>query len=345
MNKRTKLQQILAVLDPKKGTSVDFSQFDSDIAQFKEALTEKIQATTIDDVYNQLEKFKKKLDFKSMLEALDNLETTLDQKIKGVTGLLNQETISLKELLTQRDEVSNEKIASVASNIGLLKNQLDKLTEQKNTEIAELKKQTNDFETETNKTFKNIQVNLIKLETDSTLSDQIRTLGENSDTLRRELINRINHIGGGNMNRNIAIGGNTSVLSRYTDINIKAGANVTLTYSNNNTTKYLDLTIGSSGGGGSVGGTVRSINNISSSQTAGATAGTDFVYIATAGVALTLPTAAANTNLYTVKNTAASSILIATTGGETIDTQANLILATQYTSVDLISDGTNWEIT
>jgi len=78
-------------------------------------------------------------------------------------------------------------------------------------------------------------------------------------------------------NRNIAIGGNTSVLSQYTDINIKAGSNVTLTYSNNQTTKYLDLTIASSGGGGSVGGTVRSINNISTSQTAGATAGTDYV--------------------------------------------------------------------
>lgn len=158
-----------------------------------------------------------------------------------------------------------------------------------------------------------------------------------------EILSRVH--GGGNMNRNIAIGGNVSVLSRYTDINLKPGANVTITYVANNATKYTDVTIASTGGSGSVIGTTRSINNISTSQTAGNTSLTDYVYIVSAGVALTLPTAAGNTNLYTVKNTSTSSVLVATTGGETIDTSANAILATQYTSIDLISDGTNWEIT
>lgn len=159
-----------------------------------------------------------------------------------------------------------------------------------------------------------------------------------------ELLSRVH--GGGNMNRNIAIGSNPSVLSRYTDVNLKAGSNVTITYTNNDQTKYVDVTIAATGGGGSsVAGITRSVNNIATSQTAGSTAGTDYVYIASVGVALTLPTAAANTNLYTVKNTSTSSILVATTGGETIDAQANAILATQYTSIDLISDGTNWDIT
>jgi len=147
--------------------------------------------------------------------------------------------------------------------------------------------------------------------------------------------------GGGNMNRNISIGGNSSVLSRYTDINLKAGSNVTLTYANNDTTKNVDITIAATGGSG----TTRSINSISTSQTAGSTSGTDYVYVCSAGVALTLPDATSNTNLYTVKNTSTSSVLIATTSAQTIDAQSNLILATQYTSVDLISDGTNWDIT
>lgn len=148
--------------------------------------------------------------------------------------------------------------------------------------------------------------------------------------------------GGGNANRNIAVGGNTSVLSKYTDINIKPGSNVTLSYSNNETTKYLDLTISATGGSG----TTRSINSISTSQTAGDTAGTDYVYVCSAGLNLTLPTAASNTNLYTIKNIAASSVLVSTTGGETIDGDTSLILNTQYTAVDLVNNGAdNWSIT
>lgn len=150
---------------------------------------------------------------------------------------------------------------------------------------------------------------------------------------------------GSHANRNIAIGGNSSTLSRYTDINLKPGSNVTITYQNNDTTKYTDVTISSSGGGGSVIGTTRSINNISTSQTAGDTSGTDYVYICSAGIALTLPTAAGNTNLYTVKNTSTSSVLVNTTGGEMIDTSPTVIMPVQFTSVDLISDSTNWQIT
>lgn len=126
---------------------------------------------------------------------------------------------------------------------------------------------------------------------------------------------RILHDGGGNANRNIAIGGNGSVLSRYTDINLKPGSNVTITYANNNTTKYTDVTIAATGGGG----TTRSINNISTSQTAGDTAGTDYVYLCTGTLTLTLPTAVGNENLYTVKNVGTGVVTIDTTGGETID--------------------------
>lgn len=155
-----------------------------------------------------------------------------------------------------------------------------------------------------------------------------------------ELISR--PVGGGNQNRNIAIGGNSSVLSRYTDINIKPGNNVTLSYTNNDVTRMLDLTITSSGSGGSS----RSISNIATSQAAGSATGTDYVYIASVGVQLTLPTVVGNSNLYTIKNTSTSSVLLSPAGADTIDNQSTIILATQYTSVDLISDGIgNWNIT
>lgn len=158
------------------------------------------------------------------------------------------------------------------------------------------------------------------------------------------LRNRLNSIGigGGNANRDIKIGG-ADALKPYTDINLKAGANVTITYAANNTTRYTDVTIAATGGGG---GTVRSITTIAVDTAAGSTAGTDYVYICSSALTLTLPATVGNTNLYTVKNTSTGSITIATTGGDTIDGSVNLVLVTQYTSVDLVSDGvSNWNIT
>ncbi len=156
------------------------------------------------------------------------------------------------------------------------------------------------------------------------------------------MLTRINDRGGGNMNRNISIGGNSSALTRYTDINLKAGSNVTITYANNNTTKNVDITISATGGGGSVGGTVRQIQTISTSQTIPTTAGTDQVYLADQGIKITLPTAVGDTNLYTIKNVSNSSILIV----GTIDDDTNgVIMPVKYTSIDLISNNTDWDIT
>lgn len=158
------------------------------------------------------------------------------------------------------------------------------------------------------------------------------------------VMSRVSRIGGGSMNRNISIGGNSSVLSRYTDINLKAGPNVTLTYSNNDATHNTDITIAASGGGG--GGITRSVNSVAADTPAGSTVGTDYVYLAAGTVTITLPTSVGNSNLYTVKNIGAGTVTIATTGVETIDGSVNLQMPVQFTSVDLISNNSgNWDIT
>ena len=97
----------------------------------------------------------------------------------------------------------------------------------------------------------------------------------------------------------------------------------------------------SSGGSG----VTRSVNSISSPTTAGATALTDYVYLVSGTTTLTLPTAVGNTNLYTVKNTGANTVSIATTSAQTIDGSASPItLPVANTSLDLISDNANWRI-
>lgn len=195
------------------------------------------------------------------------------------------------------------------------------------------------------KEFKIIEGRLETLEGKDT-ADIYATIQEVRDELeksRKELLNILNNRGGGNMNRAMYVGG-SNPLTRYTDINLKAGSNVTLATSTNNTTKFTDITISSSGGGGG-GGIVRSINSISADTPAGSTSGTDYVYLVSGSTTLTLPDATLNTNLYTVKNVGNGTVTVATTSAQTIDGSISISLPVKYTAVDLESDGTNWNVT
>lgn len=91
-------------------------------------------------------------------------------------------------------------------------------------------------------------------------------------------------------------------------------------------------------------GITRTVSVISVSSTIAAAAKTDYVMFANVGITATLPTAIGNANLYTIKNYAASSVLIATSAGETIDDSATALLTTQYQSLDLISNGSIWGV-
>lgn len=93
------------------------------------------------------------------------------------------------------------------------------------------------------------------------------------------------------------------------------------------------------GGGG---GITRSIVSVSGNQTAGSTALTDYVYIITGAYTLTLPTAAGNTNRYTIKNRHSADVALAFTASETAD-GGGVTLGTNN-SVDMVSDGSNWVI-
>jgi len=81
----------------------------------------------------------------------------------------------------------------------------------------------------------------------------VAPLKEEIQEVRTLALKRQDH-GGGNANRNIQVNGNSSTLSRYTDINFKAGSNIVLAYANNDTTKTTDITITASVAGGGGGG-------------------------------------------------------------------------------------------
>lgn len=124
------------------------------------------------------------------------------------------------------------------------------------------------------------------------------------------------------------------------------GGGATLPRQDGNAGKFL-TTDGSSlswepvaGGGGT--GITRSISSIAAPATAGSTALTDYVYFVSGTTTLTLPTAVGNTNRYTIKNIGVATVTIATTSAQTIDGSASASLPVANTSLDLLSNGSNW---
>jgi hypothetical protein len=104
----------------------------------------------------------------------------------------------------------------------------------------------------------------------------------------------------------------------------------------NGATRQLDQQ-----GGGS--GITRSVSTVTTTLTLGATALTDYVVFIGASGVVTLPTAVANTNRYTLKNIDTTNKTISTTSSQTIDGTTTITIAPNN-SVDLISDNANWRI-
>lgn len=93
-------------------------------------------------------------------------------------------------------------------------------------------------------------------------------------------------------------------------------------------------------------GTARVVSLVSGGNvTAGSAVNTDYVYYVSDGSQITLPTAVGNTNRYTIIRTGISTVPIATILSQTINGAISpLNLIKQYTSVDLMSNGSNWFI-
>ena len=309
--------------------SIDFAEFTAKLEKIKNSRKQKKQEANIAELGKQLEKLKK----------------TMDEEIQGVSNQLNKELF----ILQKTEKQNAENLNAILPEIDSYNTELNSVKSRLN-EVPVIKDQLvrfSQFSQESTKTFSDIKDTLQELNdskiTDTEFTAIVGDIETKIEKYKTELTKRINSIStGGNANRNIAIGGTLTALSRYTDINLKAGSNVTISYQNNDTTKYTDVTISSSGGSGST----RSINSISTSQEAGNVAGTDYVYLCSDTLTLTMPTTVGNTNLYTIKNIGSGIITINTTGGETIDGSSTLVMPVQFTAVDLISNNTgDWAIT
>lgn len=330
--KKQKLQKLLKVFTVDK-TAVDFTSLDTEIARLKNGLKEKVKVSTLEEVGIALEKFKRSLDLQPIIDSMDELRLFFDEKNQEITDTLNQK-------YTELDTADKTREQNLILEISDLKIQLSTLEEIRKKDLNTIKDSIPNLT--------DLEQRLCEMTTqlssrvDALEEQEIKDWTNSIEKLRIEMMSRINNIGGGSMNRQVFFN-STDFLTKYTDINWKAGSNVTFTIANNNATKKVDITVSATGGGG--GGTVRSINSISVDTSAGSTSGTDYVYLVSGTTTLTLPDATANTNLYTVKNVGTGVVTIATTSAQTIDGSLTIVMPVQYTAVDLISDTANWNVT
>ncbi len=93
-----------------------------------------------------------------------------------------------------------------------------------------------------------------------------------------------------------------------------------------------------------VSGVSRVVTSIATTTSALGVSNTDYIYLCNGTFTITLPTAIGNNSKYTIKNVGTGTITINTTSSQTIDGSTTIILATQYESLDLISDNANFNI-
>lgn len=306
------------------------------------------------DVLNEkLVQFKTDFDVKSIRDAIQEFQKELLSSKEEINNQLSEISLEANsKLLILQKALDDSRIESQTSNGQNKQELLNRITalEGELQMVSDRKVEIPNFGNQIGETEKKLRklINTVKSEVEGSdksqgLQAQITDVQDSIKKLRIDLLSRLSERGAGNMNRQILIGG-VNPLTRYTDINWKAGSNITLTYANNDTTKRVDVTI-TAAGGGSGSGIVRSINSVSTPTAAGNATTTDYVYLVSGTTTITLPDASLNTNLYTIKNVGNGTVTVATTSAQTIDGSLTITLPVKYTSVDIESDGSNWNVT
>ena len=88
----------------------------------------------------------------------------------------------------------------------------------------------------------------------------------------------------------------------------------------------------------------RVIVSTSSNTTAASAAATDYFYFVSGTTTLTLPTAIGNTSKYFVKRVGAGVVTVSTTLSQTIDGSLMAPINVSNVSLEIVSDGSNWNI-
>lgn len=247
---RDKLKKVLSAFsNSDAGVKEAFKSIEKEMQRVADKLREEAETKTVNLAKQKIKELKEQI--KSIFEALDVLKEDLKKSEGELVNGLNQKIDILKTRMVEYRTASLERLGMLSAEIDGLKKDIREISQRK-IEIPNYEVQIKDLEVK----LKEVLVDLTgdKEEMVNNFQKSITDLDKEIKKLRRDTMSIMANRGGGNMNRNILVGDNSSTLGRYTDLNIKAGTNVTLTYINNDNLKTTDLTIAAAGGSGSPGG-------------------------------------------------------------------------------------------
>lgn len=252
MAKTSNIKKLLKYLTPDP-MSADFSEFDKQVSVLKEQLREKVTIKTLDEVTQELKRFKKSLNMKPLVDSIDKLKSSLDKRGQELFDEIEKRTLELSMADKARVESLKVEILELQVQLSSLEEVRKKDLEAIYASIPNLSQ----FEDMVNEMILEVSSRL------DTLEDEEREDWQKKiDELRKELINRLSNIGGGAQNQQVNV--NSSVMSlRYADINFVNSGGVTWSASDDSVNKRVNIVAsviasGSGGGGGSpsVGGAV-----------------------------------------------------------------------------------------
>lgn len=245
MTNRSKIQKFLNKLDGKSEATLKvIADFDAGAKALRDKLETDITIVTLNEVNEKINKLRKSINMNPLLEEIENLQSEFKSYALEILKEIEDKTNEIRTTIKAKEKETEEKINSVIEENKDIKKELFTISKSNSENI---KKITGELSVLNQKlpSFANreqIAEKLKKLEN----WDNTEELKNYTDKTRTELLNIITARGGGQAHRQIKVGG-VDVLTKYTDINLVAGTNVTLTTANDNTDKNVDITITATG--------------------------------------------------------------------------------------------------
>lgn len=236
-------------------------------AELASKMKEDVSLQSLDAINNKLDKFKQDFDLKPVIESINSLQDELKGMEDSVTNEFANSSqaseLTKSELTALIENTKNDlqgmtgkELANLLGKITALETQLNFQDSSSKQQGDSLKSILSNFETRLTSLGTQYKTSSKAYEDSSQHTGSIvefqgktlESLTEGLETLRKEMLARLK--GGGSMNRQINV--NSSVMSKkFTDVNFLAGTNVTLSATDDNTLKRVNITINSTGGSGS----------------------------------------------------------------------------------------------
>lgn len=245
--------------------SMSLVNFEKEVDSLAHKVKQEVTLSTLESVKSEISRIKKAFDLSPLLTELKSLK----DEFKTLTSNLGTDMSSEYQDVIATFETSfadiSKKLDTALAFVDSVDEDVKALDERSETETGNLKtlvsttsksirEEMSESSREAIEFKKGIEEKVVRINSD------LKEIRESISDAKTELTARITSVGGGNMNRQIKVDG-TEMSKKYTDVNFVGGSGVTITTSNDDTDRNVNITF-SSAGGNSFTGSVNGINNV-----------------------------------------------------------------------------------